>query len=324
MKKATKLALLVAAALVLAGCGITGTALALGGQFDAGSPREVTHMLEERPDATAIETVMVSVSEADVRILRAEGEQVYAICTENDRLHYTLTEEGGALILSRVDDRRWYERIGISTVTPKVDLYLPGGVYDGLDIRTASGDIECAADGLSFGQAILYATSGSIRFASPVHESLLATTSSGSIALADFSVASLEATASSGRVSLSDLTADHARLESASGSIELSYVRGDALRIIASSGAVRLFDAVAAESLTVETSSGDIRLDGCDAPAISLAASSGNITGALLSGKLYDVRTGSGQTDYPASVADGGTCTVRTSSGNVDLTVVAD
>ncbi len=317
MKKSIKIALLVAASLVVAGCITAAVAIALGGNFES-NLQDVRHTVEGDP--ASIDVVEIDVDSADVRLSRSEDGTCYAVCRENDRIRYTLTQENGCLSLKKSADIYWYDNFGISIGhSPAVTLYLPKGMYEHLDIRTGSGNIVSEEIGISFARAVLTAESGSVRMSSPVSDSLLVTTLSGNIALADLTSDTLTATTSSGNISLADLSIDTMRVSSSSGSLSLSYVRAAALTASAMSGNVRLYNVYAIDTLDVKTTSGNIKLESTDAAEITLTASSGNINGTLLTGKLFDVQTGSGNVDCPPSIRDGGTCTVRTKSGNVKI-----
>ncbi len=317
MKKSIKITLLVAAALVLVGCAIAILALALGGSFRE-STREVVHAVEGEFVSMDIHTDM-----ANVRLEVSEDGTCYAVCDEIDRISYTVELRDGVLLLRETDDRQWYEYIGINVGgIPRVTLYLPKGAYDRLTIKTSSGDIVSEEVGLSFTHVSLATGSGSIRMSSPVREELTADSSSGNIALSDMTLTSLTATSSSGDISLADLTATTLHASTSSASLSLSYVRADEMELDTSSGKLTLYHVFAEKSLQAVTSSGAIRLDNCDAGKLYLQSASGSITGSLSTDKLFDVHTNSGRVICPPSVAGGGDCVVRTSSGDISLIIL--
>ncbi len=316
MKKTTKITLLVALCLVVAGCATSIVAFALGGSFEE-STREVKHPIEGE-----FVSIDIGVAEADVRLEVSEDGTGYAVCDESDRIAYAVEVRDGTLLLRDSHDRPWYERFGISTGRScRVTLYLPKGAYDRLSIGTSGGDILSEEVGLSFTHATLASGSGRISFTSPVRGELTASTSSGDIALSDMTLTALTATTGSGKLSLADLTADSVQASTGSGRLALSYVRADEMNLETSSGAVTLYHAFAEKKLQAVTSSGDVRLDRCDAGELHLQTSSGSIEGTLLSDKLFDARTNSGSINCPPPAANGGKCTVRTSSGDIDIQI---
>ena len=76
----------------------------------------------------------------------------------------------------------------------------------------------------------------------------------------------------------------------------------------------------AVTNLPVFAQNTSVLLDGCDAGHVIIETSSGNVKGSLRTGKQFKVKTGSGSVSVPADAA-GGQCEIRTTSGNVSITV---
>ena len=108
--------------------------------------------------------------------------------------------------------------------------------------------------------------------------------------------------------------------QTASGSLTLTQAACGTLTARTQSGDLRLTGVVADDVLSAQTASGSIRLDGCDAAALSLRTTSGNVTGSLLSDKVFLAESASGMVDIPRTVT-GGPCEIVTSSGNIQLTI---
>ena len=109
--------------------------------------------------------------------------------------------------------------------------------------------------------------------------------------------------------------------ESSSGSIYAEeLVAGTDYSFETSSGSICLTNVICGGTLKAESTSGDVLLDGCDAGHVIIETSSGNVKGSLRTGKQFKVKTGSGSVSVPADAA-GGQCEIRTTSGNVSITV---
>ncbi len=297
MKKSTKILLLVAASLVVVGCIVGGVAFALGGRFEGDDPRTVTHHAEGSFDKVA-----VYIDTPELTVCASADGTAYAVCDESAHVTYELSIADGVLALREQDLRRWYHYIGVNVGYHNVTLYLPADTYASISIKTSSGEISCTDMRLDFGDASLSASSGDIKFSSPVSGNLTAVTSSGDIEIANVTPHTLTVTASSGE-------------------IEIDHVHSAELSVHTSSGEVELRDVVADEQLSVKTSSGEINLDRCDSDEMVLSASSGNIRATLLTPKLFDADSDSGRINCPSPEV-GGKCTVRTSSGDIRLSVI--
>lgn len=298
MKKSTKIALITAISLVAAGCLLGAAAYGLGGSFER-ELHEVTHTADE-----PFTDISVSVSEADVHILPSKDGSCYAVCEETDRVRYGLAVTDGTLTLALVDNRHWYDFIGISIGTPTVTLYLPQGAYNRLTAESQSGQIHGSFKtdtGLSFTNVTLKSSSGKISFAGKVK--------------------TLTAENTAGDVILTDLTAETIYTKTSSGAILFADIHANETTTEATSGRTHFTRTIVAGTLTAKSSSGNIKFEASDAKDLILTSQSGNITGSLLSDKLFDADSNSGNITCPAPKGDG-TCWVRTSSGNISLIVL--
>ncbi len=338
MKTSVKIALIVAAALVVVGGILIAVAFSMGGLFGSEDINTVTHTTDGTFDRILISTV----TGTDVTILPSDTSACYAVCDETERIRYDLEVQNGTLALTERDGRHWYDFVGIFIGTRRVVLYLPARAYASLTVESSSGDITCTDKAFSFGDVTLSASSGDMEFASPMTGRLavenasgeiylsgvMATSAtihatSGEIDLSDMACASLLVTTSSGNIALDGGHIGELTVSATSGNISLcNVVASGNVTATASSGTLSLENVLASSELFLETSSGNITFARSDAPAITLRASSGEINGTLLSGKLFDTHTSSGNISCPPSVADGGTCSAHTSSGNIYLSVI--
>ncbi len=337
MKKAVKIGLIAAAILIVAGALTVGAVFAVGGGFARQSPyTSVTHRAE-----SPFDSISVSVTFPEVRIELSSDGTAYAVCDEDEEVHYTLTVEDGTLYLREHDERRWFDHIGIFYAARPLELYLPEGVYNSLTAETVSGSLKCEASELSFYKVDLTSASGSILFASPVLSALYAESTSGGIRVANGSPENVflnstsgnisaenvqartgfEAVATSGSVTVKNCNAKRIMLKSTSGSIKLTKSTPVNIDLHTTSGSMRLDGVVASGTLTAKSASGSIKLEGCDASELQLESTSGSIGGTLLSDKWFDARSTSGSIHCPASVKDGDKCTVVTTSGSIKFEI---
>lgn len=77
---------------------------------------------------------------------------------------------------------------------------------------------------------------------------------------------------------------------------------------------------LAVNTITVKRSTGDVTFDGSDAAEISVETSTGNVTGRLLSDKVFQTSTRTGDIRVPGSAA-GGACIIKTSTGNIEIQI---
>ena len=68
----------------------------------------------------------------------------------------------------------------------------------------------------------------------------------------------------------------------------------------------------------MKVSTGDIKLDKSDAAEIFIKTSTGNVTGTLLTEKVFITQTSTGNIKVPKSIK-GGRCEITTSTGNIKI-----
>ena len=64
-----------------------------------------------------------------------------------------------------------------------------------------------------------------------------------------------------------------------------------------------------------------MRFDGCDAAEITVKTGTGDVTGTLLSDKVFLTETGTGRIDVPKSTV-GGRCEINTDTGDIKIDIV--
>ncbi len=313
MKKA---AIIIFTVLIFVGIAFISIAYIGGGNYTESTVK--TH------NATGIfHTVSVTASSADITVKLSDNGTAYAVCDETDKISYTLKTEGGVLKIEENDIRKWYDRIGIFFGTRKLVIYLPSSAYSELLIQSASGNVVCESSMPTFQSVKITASSGSIEFASDAYSSVTAATASGNIRISGTMTNNISATALSGSINISDaLLANALSAGTSSGSVCLSSVTAKSFALESSSGSIKLTDTKAWGELEIKSSSGGIRLDGCDADSISVVTSSGSVKASLLTEKLFDIQSNSGSIKHPTSVSGAGKCTVKTSSGDVEIELV--
>lgn len=246
---------------------------------------------------------------ADISILAAECDVEFKLsddgtckieCLENERLSHFIEVKENKLVIERIDNRKWYEHIGIYNGEIHLTVYLPNYSYNSLVLSTLSGDINITKD-FAFENAEIITTSGDVSFTARVNEKLKLSSNSGEIVLGPIITKNVEIDTTSGDITIENVKCDNVNLCSTSGEISLNQVKvnGD---------------------MQIKTTSGDIELEYSDAKELYLQSTSGDIDGILLTPKIFSVKTTSGDVSVPNS-NDGGKCQIKTTSGDIDVQI---
>ena len=83
-------------------------------------------------------------------------------------------------------------------------------------------------------------------------------------------------------------------------------------------GDITLKNTVASNSFSITRSTGDVNFENCDAGEITVQTSTGDVSGTLLTEKIFISRSSTGSIHVPDTVT-GGKCQITTSTGNIDI-----
>ncbi len=312
-----------------------------------------THTVTEDFAAISIDT-----SISDLTVLPSEDGTCRAVIYEQERLPHTVTVEDGTLKIRETDKRRWYDHIG-GFDHPRITLYLPAASYGALTVDISTGDV-LLSEGFTFASFALRGSTGDVTCRANILGDLNIDISTGDIALESITAgavtlhgstgdvvakgvacASFASTRSTGHTRIEGLTAEgNVTLSCSTGRTELSAmsaadlslrvttgrsaltdVTARSLHSEGDTGRITLENAVFTDTLTIVRSTGDVTLTRCDAAELFIETSTGDVSGTLLSEKIFIPRASTGKIKVPETLT-GGRCKVTTSTGDICFTIV--
>ena len=264
--------------------------------------------------------VRVVTDTADVAVLPAEDRVTAVDCYELEKAKHKVTIKDNTLMVEIEDTRKWYEHIGIHFKTPTVRVYLPAGVYSGLSVEGSTGDVEIAPD-FRFTNMQVSLSTGNVTNRATVTENMDIGTSTGNICAEKVTAAEMNLTVTTGEVSLSsvDCSGTLSVLVS-TGNATLNTVRCKNLTTDGDTGSLVLADVIATEAFKIKRSTGDVHLDRCDASTMEIVTDTGDVSGSLLSEKVFITQTDAGRIHVPKSVT-GGKCEITTDTGDISISI---
>ncbi len=279
MRKTTKIWLVTAAVLVVVGCMVLGGVMAvLGWDFVKLSTNKYDTNKHEIEED--FNAISINTDTVDITFLPSEDIKCSVVCYEQKNVTHSVAVKENMLVIETVDSRKWYEHIGINFGTPQITVYLPEKEYTSLSIKESTGDIEIT-------EAFQF-------------EDVAISLSTGNITVSDV------------------LCAGDVNLHVSTGKATLTNVECKNLISSGSTGDIFLNHVIATEKFSIKRSTGDIRFDGSDAAEISVETSTGDITGTLLSEKVFIAQTDTGKIRVPKTVT-GGRCELITDTGNIKI-----
>ena len=320
MKVKLIITIVVAAALIFIGIAVAACGFAMSG-FDIKkltTDPEVTNYMTIDQDFNSI---IIDATTADLKILPSTDGQCKIDLVERENLYFMPSVENGILTINEIDDRKWYEHIGIGWSNMSITLYLPKEQYDSLTVELTTGKAQIDS-GLEFDKVDVKATTGNVKCEAKVTESLEIKCTTGLIYASGADVDTIRLKASTGSIELCNSSCKGLEIETTTGSIKLSEVSGTGdFDIEATTGKINLSDVVTEGDLTIEADTGDVIFKRCDAANLSITTDTGDVEGSLLSSKVFFYETDTGDVDLPRT-DEGGKCNIETDTGDITVTIV--
>ena len=320
MSKKLKIWLIAAASLMVVGAIIfAGVMTVFKWDFTKLSTRKLvtnTHTVTE-----AFTSISVNTDTAEVVLVPSDSSTCTVVCREYKKELHSVKVADGTLKIELRDTRKWYEHIGIGFGSSKMTVTIPQGEYGALSIRSSTGDMEIPTDFKVESMDITASTGDVTNYASAT-ESVKIKTSTGDIRVENLSAGSLALSVSTGKVTITDITCEgDVSIRVSTGDSKLTDVACKSVTSSGDTGKLTMTNVIAAEQFSIERDTGDVKLDGCDAAEIYVKTSTGDVTGTLLSEKIFVTQTSTGNVKVPACVT-GGKCSITTSTGDIRITIV--
>lgn len=319
MRRRTKIWLITAALLVLIGCIIFGGVMSML-KWDFTKLSTDKYQNNEYKIYKDYQNISIITDTADIAFVPCESQTPFVSCYEQKNNMHSVSVKDGTLEIEILDTRKWYEYIGINFRTPKITVFIPKGEYGTLSVKASTGNVEIPTE-FKFKSIDVSVSTGDVKSCASSSEDVKIKTTTGNICIEDASVGSLDLTASTGKLSVSDVAChDGIEISVSTGKAYLSNIRCKSLASSGSSGNISLNNVIAAEKLTLKRSTGNVKLEGSDALEIYIETDTGNVTGSLLTDKIFIAKAETGKVNVPETAA-GGRCEVITDTGNINIQV---
>ena len=260
--------------------------------------------------------ITISADTEDITFIPCDGENARVECIEPEKINHSVTLDNGKLRIGVKDDREWYEYIGLFLGNTKITVYLPAGEYGDLAIKNSTGDMSVPKD-YSFKSIDIKGSTGDLDCSSFVSGPIKVKLSTGDITIKSISAEKLDLSVSTGTVRVSGIACEgEISLDVSTGNADLKNISCRKLNSTGSTGNVYLKNFIATGNIYIKRSTGGITLNKCDAKSLDLTTSTGDITGSLLSKKVYLTDTSIGRVSVPKTT-EGGKCKVKTSTGDI-------
>lgn len=319
MRTRTKVWLIIAASFVLAGGIIFGSVMTML-KWDFTKLSTVKYKTNNYEITENFNNISIITDTADVVFVSSENQKASVVCYEQKNINHSVTVQNGKLVIEVVDTRKWYEYIGINLGTPKITVYIPQDEYGALFVKSSTGNVEIPKE-FKFENIDISESTGNVTNYASASENIIIKTSTGNIRVENVSAGTLDLSVSTGRITAFNVTCEgDVKINVSTGKANLTNIGCKNVVSNGNTGEISLKNVIATEKFSIERSTGDVKFDGCDAAEIFVKTDTGDVTGSLLSNKVFVVEADTGSVDVPKT-ATGGKCEITTATGDINISI---
>ncbi len=266
-----------------------------------------------------INNITVATKTANVKFLPSDNGEIKVECYENVKVKHTVSNENGDLKITVNDERKWYDHIEIfSFKTPKITVYLPEKEYGELYIKGSTSRVDIS-DGLKFDRVETETSTGRTTCHADVKNVLKIKATTGKVCVEGVNVGSLDIRVSTGDVKISSVNCEkELNIRVSTGDTKMTSVRCEKIASKGDTGSIVLTDVIAAGMMNIKRSTGDVKFEGCDAASLEIKTDTGDVSGNLLTDKIFIYHTNTGSVKLPQTTT-GGVCNIETDTGDIKI-----
>ncbi len=303
MKK--KIWILAALSLLIAG-GLIALGALMAMDFDFGRFGTQEYETNAYEISEPFERISVSSATAEIEFVPSEDERCRIECVEWKKEKHTAAVRNGTLVIKTVNARKWYDYIGFNLGNEKLTVYLPKKTYVSLSVDTDTGDVEIP-EAFSF-------------------ESVEIEGSTSDIACRASASGLMEISTDTGEIEVSYSAAGEIKLTADTGDINVNAAKGAACESFfaeSDTGNITIENVIAKGGFSVESDTGCVKFESCDAGSMMMKTNTGDITGTLLSEKIFFAESTLGDVDVPKT-ASGGMCELTSDTGDIRIALLSE
>lgn len=255
----------------------------------------------------------------DIRFVPAKDGKCTVVCVEEKNEPHNVRVDGSTLKIDRTEQKSGFH-FGIVTEKETITVYLPDRKYGELELETETGDVEIPKD-FTFESMEVELNTGDISCLVPEADKLEIGTDTGAITVSGLNAKEVSLKVSTGRIEGSNVTCGgDMTIRASTGTVALEDVTCRNLSSEASSGGLSMKNVIAKDTITIVRTTGDVRFDGCDAETIYVTTDTGDVSGTLLSDKVFHTESDTGKVNVPKTIT-GGRCVITTDTGDISLEI---
>ncbi len=255
-----------------------------------------TYKLEEN-----FENIYINVETSNVTLAISNDNQCKVECFEEEKVKHSVKIQNNTLTISAVDNRKWFDYVGINFQTPTIKIYLPKNTYLSLSIANKTGNIDLP-NNFTFESIAIVGTTSNVSCFAQITNNIEIETTTGNIVLGSTETKNINLTATTGNITVKDVTCNNLTANNKTRLILLKNV-------------------IANENINAKNTTGGVKFENSDGKNIKVKTTTGNVKGTLLTEKLFISKTSTGNISVPETNS-GNRCEIITTTGNIYIEII--
>lgn len=266
-------------------------------------------------------SILINSDTEDIEFRLSDDFICKVVCSEKENEKHVVSVENGTLVIGKTDTRKWYDYIEVfSLESQKITVFLPDNHYDSLTITESTGDIKIP-NGLLFVNGKMTLSTGQVDCSASFEGKLCIETDTGDINLQDLSAKEIELSVTTGHIDAKSVVCSgDINVKVDTGKTCFDGVSCNSIYSKGDTGSIVLTKCIADNLISVERSTGDVTFEQSDAAELDIRTTTGNVSGSLLSDKVFIARSSTGQIDVPETIT-GGKCKISCDTGDIKIVI---
>lgn len=314
MKSITKIWLVIASVLIVAGLVVFSVGASLNGGFEMNK-----YLTKTYDNLSDFNDIYINASTADINFLKSTDGKAKVVCYEEEKQPHIVQVKGGILSIEVQNNKKWYDYITFGFRAPNITVYLPSNDYGALSVKNSTGAININKD-FTFSTIEVSGSTGDVNCYASAND-IKIHLSTGDIDVEGITAKNLDLKVSTGEIEVENASVENdIKIKFSTDDTSLEKVTANNLTINGGTGDIDLSNVVISSKMNITASTGDVHFLKCDASEIKVKVSTGNVKGSLLSSKIFMVDTDTGKKLVPKTT-EGGLCEITTSTGDIIITI---
>ncbi len=311
--------LIAAAILLLTGVLACGIAFVVLG-FDFGKLSTVAYVTNTYDVQDSFHSITINADTEKITFVPSEDKKCRVVCREEESDSHKVRVDGDTLIVERENKKQLHFSIGIVTESQEITVYLPEDAYDALSIDSDTGDVSIPKD-LAFANINVALDTGDVQLSASAKGDIYVKTNTGHIAVTDVSASGLKLKTDTGKIEANKIKlSGDMDIQVDTGKTILTDISCRNFMSNGDTGDLIMTNVIASGEFSFERSTGDIEFNSCDANTIYVRTNTGDVSGTLLTDKVFITDTDTGRIDVPKTIT-GGRCEISTDTGDIRLQI---